>query len=42
MKVVLIQGLLAPYRYTIFEALAKTPGWEFEVWFMGKKVKNRI
>src|SRR3990172_1417296 len=42
MRVVLIQGLLAPYRYTIFEALAKTPGWELEVWFMGKKVKNRI
>ncbi len=42
MKVVLIQGLLAPYRYPIFEELAKTPGLSMEVWFMGKRVKNRI
>lgn len=42
MKIILIQGLLAPYRYPIFEELSKTPGWEFEVWFMGKEVKNRI
>ena len=42
MKVVLIQSLLAPYRYPIYGELAKTPGWDFEVWFMGKKVKNRI
>lgn len=42
MKVILIQGLLAPYRYPIFEELAKTPGWDFEVWFMGRRVKNRI
>lgn len=42
MKVILIQGLLAPYRYPIFEELGATPDWQFEVWFMGKKVKNRI
>jgi len=42
MKVILIQGLLAPYRYPLFEELAKTADWEFEVWFMGREVKNRI
>lgn len=41
-KVVLIQGLLAPYRYPIFEELSNNKEWDFEVWFMGKSVKNRI
>lgn len=41
-KIILIQGLLAPYRYPIFAELAKRSDWDFEVWFMGKSVKNRI
>ena len=41
-KVVLIQGLLAPYRYPIFEKMSSRGDWDFEVWFMGFSVKNRI
>ncbi len=39
-KVILIQGLLAPYRFPVFAKLAEN--FDFEVWFMGKEVKNRI
>lgn len=40
-KIILVQGLLAPYRFPIFEELSKKKDWDFEVWFMGKQVKNR-
>jgi glycosyltransferase involved in cell wall biosynthesis len=41
-KVVLIQGLLAPYRLPIYQELSNNKDWNFEVWFMSRGgVKNR-
>lgn len=40
MKLVVIQSLLSPYRYPLFDVLSYV--YDLEVWFMGRSVKNRI
>ncbi len=40
MKVVIIQSLLSPYRYPLFDVLSYV--YDLSVWFMGRRVKNRV
>src|SRR5262249_49704812 len=40
-RVLLIHNIMAPYRFSLFRALAKHPDIELTVWFMSESAQNR-